>query len=124
MAFKRVIKPNFTAQVKYDLPGDNGERITGEFTGIYLRLPQEEVDQLLTKGSAGKVKDQEVVDKAFRGWGNDVLDENDQPWPYNEDNLKAFLQENVGMRACIVKAFFDNYVLAPAKNSGAPPATS
>ncbi len=82
------------------------------------------MDQLLTKGSAGKVKDQEVVDKAFRGWGNDVLDENDQPWPYNEDNLKAFLQENVGMRACIVKAFFDNYVLAPAKNSGAPPATS
>ncbi|HSV78907.1 MAG TPA: hypothetical protein VLK85_06830 [Ramlibacter sp.] len=124
MGFKQQKKATFTAPVKYDLPGDMGQRITGEFIGTFARLTTTEVEDMLKGCGTGEIKDAQVVERTFRGWGEDVTDESDAPWPFNEDNLKEFLEQNLGMRSCIAKAFFDNYVFAPAKNSAAPSVTS
>lgn len=87
-------------------------------------LTADQVAQVVqTPATATKpLTDQEVVDKWLLNW-DDVVDEHDQPLPYNATNLER-MNKLLGARAAIVESFLSNYVKAPEKNSGRPRDTS
>ena len=73
-------------------------------------------------GGSRPLTDQEAIDTYLLDW-EDVVDENDQPLPYNATNLER-VNKLLGARAAIAGAFLGEFIKAPEKNSGRPRGTS
>lgn len=148
MTFRIAVVPHFWQLVEHELIGDLGTTIKIAFKVKYRRPDQQEVENLvervfdkaraslLASVPAGEpapgdestatppkpITDQEVIDSYVLDW-DDVLGDDDAPLPYTADNL-ARANRLLGVRGAMVRTFLDNFLKAPAKNSGARPATS
>jgi hypothetical protein len=74
-------------------------------------------------GTQPTMNDRAFIAHWLVGFAPDVLDENDQPLPFTQDNVDLLLQQP-GAKVAVINAFFDGYEQAEAKNSGTPPGGS
>lgn len=136
--------PHFWANVSFYLRGDYDQAIEATFKAKFRRLTQDELERLMARIHAARVSanttagdqvavagtpapdqqgarpitDQEIVDSYLLDW-KDMVDDHDEPLPFNPDNLARALQV-LGCRAATVRAFIDAHIKAPEKNSGQP----
>lgn len=145
--------PFFWANVEFDIPGDFGTRLKVSFQAKYRRVEQEEYEALMRRlqaarvvafreqldadsaalvtlgdapadsQSAPRLTDREVIDKYLLGWGSDMLGDDNQPLPFNPENL-ARVERILGCRAAMSRTFFEAHHQAPEKNSETPSDTS
>ena len=108
--FKLALSPTFTASVAIDFQG--GGR--GQFDAVFNRLTQTEIDALSARIAAGEGTDTEIVDQVLAGWSG-VADENGAALDFSPAN-RARVLDVAGVRAAIVRAFFDAFPRAKAKN--------
>lgn len=105
MTFKLSTSPSFEAKVTVSVAG-----LSGAFTARFKRLDQAQMDALHQRLMNSDIGDADIVDEILLGWGNDLLGEDGSPLAQTE---RATLLAVAGMRACIVRAFFEAY--APAR---------
>jgi len=108
--FKIALSDTYTWPVTVDLAEDGGKRHKATFDAEFKRVSQERVDQLVTEPPGDKA----LADEVMVGWSG-VYDANDQELPYSEEN-RAKLLSITGVRAAIVRSFFDSLSGAPRKN--------
>jgi hypothetical protein len=103
----------FEWPVKVDVP-EKGRHITKTFTGVFLLIEQDELNELIGLNRAtsnGEDDDQDqdnpdLVERVFVGWGEDLRDGNKEPIPFSEE-LKEILIKKIIFRRGITKAFFE-----------------
>jgi hypothetical protein len=121
MSFKLAVSKDFAAVVNAEIPGDNAKPQKISFKVRFARLSTSEFDALLkslnTLDDEGKrtLTDQDVVDQVLTDFGDDLLDDNGNALAFTPDNV-ASLCDVHPLRPAIVKAFFDQYLKAQAKN--------
>lgn len=108
MAFKRTLKPTFTAAVVVNVPNDKGGFDKNTFTGTFKRCSTDELTVLRP------LLNEEVVRKTLVGW--DLKDEETkQDVDFNEAELEAILQIAPSPNA-IATAFWETVTGAKTKN--------
>jgi len=112
--FKIATNPTYTAQVKVDLPADNGKTVQKVFSATFKRLSQSELDSVTDRLSAKELTDSGLINEVMVGWG-DVQDENGNQLEFNDTNLAALL-DVFPVRPTIVKTFLATLAGAKAKN--------
>lgn len=108
--FKLTLTPTFTAAVVVEFQG--GARAA--FDATYSRLTQGEVDALSARIEAREATDTEIVDQVLAGWSG-VADEDGAALDFTPAN-RARVLDVAGVRSAIVRAFFDSFPKAKAKN--------
>lgn len=115
----------------YEWPVDvkvpvNGDFETHRFTGVFKHLAHDEakamLERLNQKAEGAKAEDEtNLVDTAtqiaenqielysdiFKGWGNDLTDENGQAIPVTDDAKRALLSQRI-IRDAVIKAHRDS----------------
>jgi hypothetical protein len=105
----------FESQCEINLNG-----FKADFRGIFVLLPNDQVDELIKEGLVSK----DVARKVLVDWVfGDVMDPAGQPVPFSPENLEKLLNRP-GAPLAIVKGFFKGYESATAGNSAAPSAGS
>jgi hypothetical protein len=108
-----------------------GTRYT--FTGHFAFLDQERIDQLtvqtarrgalLKRGEDAPelegVTALAIASEVLIGWGEDVVDDDDQPVPFTAQAADRFLRQQ-GVAAAVVDAWAESLQGAPRGNSKAP----
>lgn len=112
--FKIATNPTYTAQVKVDLPSDNGKTVQKVFSATFKRLSQSELDNVTDRLSAKELTDSGLIGEVLVGW-SDVQDENGTTLEFNDANLAALL-DVFPVRPTIVKTFFASIAGAKVKN--------
>jgi hypothetical protein len=112
--FKIATNPTYAAQVKVDMPGDNGKTVQKVFSATFKRLSQSDLDNLVERLNSKDLSDSALIDEVMVGWG-DVQDESGTPLEFNDTNLAALL-DVYPVRPTIVKTFFASIAGAKAKN--------
>jgi hypothetical protein len=122
MSFKlSAQKPEFSAIVNAEIPGDNGKGQKISFHVKFKRLSMIDyealVERINTKDDEGNrtIKDQELIDDLLVGFGDDLMDDNGNPLEFTPGNVED-LCNIFPIRASLVGAFFAGYVGAKAKN--------
>ncbi|MFZ6644419.1 phage tail assembly chaperone [Undibacterium sp. TJN25] len=106
--------PTFTVPVRVDIIGDNNKTKTSIFKAKFLRLEQNEMDEMRDAINDKTMTDQQVVDKVLVGW-EDVTDAAGQPVEFTPDNLTALLAI-FPTRHSIVRTYFDTVSGSKRKN--------
>lgn len=97
--------PTFQAPVRLSImPSAGGQRQVMEFTAVFARLSQDQLDSLGRRSVAEKWSDRRLAEELLRGWGTDVT-ANDQPLPYTPENREAVLNV-AGCGAAVCSAFY------------------
>ena len=127
MSYKLATTPRFSAEVKAEIPGDNGAATKVKFHVFYKRPTTGEFDELVERINAHKrgvpstdtgltaMSDQDVVDELLVGFGEDLFDDNGNPLEFTRDNVLQ-LCAVFPMRPALVQGFFDGFLKAKAKN--------
>ena len=71
MALHLDQSPTYRWKVEYVIPGENGRDQDESFTGVFQRLPQSEIDDLVARANAADgddLKDREVARELLVGW--------------------------------------------------------
>lgn len=98
----------------------NLQGFKADFRGIFVLLPNDQVDQLLKEGMTSK----DLARKVLVDWVlGDVTDAACQPVSFSAENLERLLNRP-GVPQAIVDAFFWGYESATEGNSAAPSAGS
>lgn len=74
-------------------------------------------------GQLPTMSDREFIDRWLVGFGQDVLDSDDQPMAFTPENVTRLLAQP-GVKQAVLSALFDGYEEAETKNSVTPPAGS
>jgi hypothetical protein len=112
--FKIATNPSYTAQVRVDVPTDNGKSVQKVFSATFKRLSQAELDNLSDRVSAKELNDSTLIDEVMVGWDG-VADENGTPLEFNDQNLAALL--NVfPVRPTLIRTFYNSLNTAKTKN--------
>ena len=114
MSFKIASNPTYKAQVKVELPSDNGKTVSKMFQAIFKRMSQSELDNISERLSAKELTDAALIDEVMVGW-EDVQDEDGNVLEFNDKNL-ATLLDVFPVRPTIVKTFFATINTAKTKN--------
>jgi hypothetical protein len=114
MAFKIATNPTYTAQVKVDIPSDNGKTVPKAFGAVFKRLSQSELDGVSDRLAAKELTDSGLIDEVMVGW-SDVQDEDGTVLEFNDKNLAALL-DVFPVRPTLVKTFFASIAGAKTKN--------
>jgi hypothetical protein len=112
--FKIAQKPSYSVLVNVELPGDKGKSKTVQFTALFKRLSQTEIESIHERANEGELKDTELIDEVLIGWDG-VQDSDGNALDFNDDNL-ATLLDIFPVRPTIVKAFFTSLKGAKEKN--------
>lgn len=120
MSFKLSVSPNFSALINSEIPGDNGRTQRVSFHVRYKRFSTTEYDSLIKRLKVNEdgsrdLSDQDVVDEVLVGFGDDLLDDNNNALAFTPDNVTS-LCDVIPLRSVIVQAFFENHFKAKAKN--------
>lgn len=108
--FKVSVSASYFAPVAIELPGGG----KAAFDAQFKRLTQAEMDKLVERINTGDLDDARLVDEVFVGWVG-VADEDGEALDFSETNKQRLL-DIVPVRACVIKAFFESFAKAKAKN--------
>ena len=124
--FVVATKPTFTAPVIAKVPADGGKFTNVKFSVIFKALEKEAVHDLLKRidhaskaaqkdADLAPIKDREILDEVLEGFCADLVEEDRTPMAFTPANVNR-LCSIYPLEAAMVKSFFDNYVIGPAKN--------
>lgn len=124
MAFVLKQSATYTWPVPLELPTDGGRKERFSFDGVFRRLPQTRINEIIKLARAmelGRAGDDEELDdktaarEILAGWTG-VVDDANEPIPFSEAALNELLEiPTVG--AQIVRAWFDSMELAKKPTS-------
>lgn len=89
--FKISQAGTYTWPVTVKVPANNGTYATHKFTAEFKRLKQSELEDMEKRG----ITDRQYAAEVMAGWGDDVLDVENNPVPFNSETLAQFLDEPV-----------------------------
>ena len=109
-------KSTYRWPVTFKMPNGSGEMQECDFTAEFSRVPQAVIDAFITDGSMQEKLDREksLTEVALVGW-HDVQDAVGDPLAFS-DEAKAQLLSIPGVRAAVVRAYFDSLAGISAKN--------
>ena len=108
MAFKITQKPTFISRVTVETPNQKGGFDKSPFNAEFRRCGMDEIEELR------KLPQKEVLEKVLVGW-SDLIDDDNQPVDFNEDNLRALLNIPPALLA-LGAAFWESLFKAREKN--------
>jgi hypothetical protein len=115
------VSQTYLQPVEVEVPNGGGKTIKHIFKARFKRKTQAELDEIHRRLNALQLKDGEellsddaLLREVMDGW-EDVLDGQDQPQEFNEENL-ATLLDIYPTRPRLVKAFFDSIQTSKRKN--------
>jgi len=111
--FKVAQKETYWWPVTVELPVDGGKREKHTFDAEYKRLSQERLDELAAAARDGQVEDAKLASEILVGWKGIVQDEAELP--FSED-ARTRVFSVPGVRAAVIKCFFESVGGARAKN--------
>lgn len=85
MAFKIALKPTFKARIEVLTPNQKGGHDKSTFMAEFLRTDMEELEEIQSIPQA------EVMRRKLVGW-SDLIDDEDNPVDFNQENLNALLK--------------------------------
>jgi len=111
-----------------NVPENGGTWSRHTFTGIFKRFTKEEADALTERIGEDKPNGEayeplDLVAEVMVGWSNDVVDDNDQPIPYSEKELRELCNLYPMTVGGIYSAWLDSFAKGKEKNSGRRRAT-
>ncbi len=106
MAFSIVTMQNVQVKqpVKFTFDG-NSHEFTAEF-----KLLDDDANEALAESG-----DHEMIKRVLVDWGDDFVDENNKPLPFNDDNLAKCLKVS-WWRTAVLDAYFVAVAVASRKN--------
>ncbi|MDF3024803.1 MAG: hypothetical protein K0R10_2164 [Alphaproteobacteria bacterium] len=108
MAFKLTQKPTFVSRVTVETPNQKGGFDRSAFNVEFRRAGMDEIEELK------KLPGKEVMEKVLVGW-SELLDDDNQPVDFNDDNLRALLNIPPALLA-MSAAFWESLFKAREKN--------
>lgn len=84
-------KPTYTYPITLAVPADGGEVKDVVFTIIFHRLGESALQALQKDIEEKGLTNGEFLKTVVAGWGNDVMDDDKKPLPFNTENLDALL---------------------------------
>ncbi|WP_136414830.1 phage tail assembly chaperone [Herbaspirillum sp. ST 5-3] len=112
--FKIAVNPTYTAEVKVDVPTDNGKTVQRVFEAKFKRPTQTELDSIYKRIKDSELSDAGLIDEVMVGWSA-VADEEGTALEFNPANLAALLEIHP-TRPTIVQTFFSTVHGAKRKN--------
>lgn len=111
MTFKITQKPTFISRVTVETPNQKGGFDRSHFNAEFKRCGMDEIEELK------KLPQKEVMEKVLVGW-TDLIDDDNQPVDFNEDNRRALLNIPNALTAMgsIDGAFWGSLFKAREKN--------
>lgn len=107
--------PTYTVPVKVFIPSNKGKTTPHTFTAKFRRLTMQEIEDMNVQLKEKTLTDTQLLQDVMVGWGDDVMDADGNPLPFNERNFDALL--NVfPTRGTLVQAFMESLNTAAAKN--------
>ena len=110
--FKINNSKTYKFPVKYYYHDDDGDYTEMNFSVDLLRMSQKEYQD--TDFNKPVI---EILNKVLKGW-YDIIDENDNPIPFNTKELKKISDNYSGFAETIFLAFVNSYKDQLAKNLG------
>lgn len=108
MAFKLALTPTYQTKIIVELPAEKGGFEQSTFKAEFKRCDSEDIEELR------KLPGKEVLERVLRGW-SELVDEDNQPVPFNGDTLKAVL--NIPQAAtALAEGFWTSIFKAREKN--------
>lgn len=108
MAFRIAQKPTFITRVTVETPNQKGGFDTSFFNAEFKRIGMDEVEELQKK------KQGEVLMQVLVSW-TDLLDDKNEPVPFNDDNVLVLLNIPQALIA-LKEAFWGSLYKAREKN--------
>ena len=97
--------PTFEACVRWESQAaTGGKRAVHEFTGVFVRLTDDELRDLASAIEGQGLDDRAIAKRLLRGWGEDVTDASGNKLPYTDANVAAVLNV-VGVASAICAAW-------------------
>jgi hypothetical protein len=126
MGFTLQRNPTFSWPVSYRERTDNGKYRQHNFTAVYKRLPQSELEKIQLDYQRLKadiardiyidsIPTREIAAKILVGWSDVFEDDGTTQIPYSEE-LKRELLEVEGLADVLVETYIDSASKAKAKN--------
>lgn len=112
--FKIAATPTYTAEVKVDVPTDNGKTVQRVFQAKFKRPTQSELDNIYKRINDKELTDHALIDEVMVGWDG-VADEEGNALEFSPENLVALLEIHP-TRPTIVQRFFDTVHGSQRKN--------
>lgn len=103
----------WTVPVEY--VDEAGKTVTGEFTAIFKRMRQSEIDGLVKPDGEQTLTDTDFIKLALLGWDG-LTDSDGNTLVFNEENLATFLDTHP-YRQMTIRAWYQSIAGAPRKNS-------
>lgn len=101
--------------VPVEMVDESGKMLTGEFTAIFKRLKQSEIDGLIKPDGQQTLSDGDFIRKVLVGWDG-VTGADGNPLPFNDTAVELFLDTHP-YRQMTIRAWFQSVAGAPRKNS-------
>ena len=102
--FKLDLSPSYFYPVKLAVLDEDGNLQNRVFDAKFVRLSQEEGEELVREADAGKITDRELVDRVLIGWRG-LSDAAGAAMPFGPQ-CKEMVLKIAGMRGAIVRSFF------------------
>lgn len=112
MTFKLTQSPTFRQPVQLHLRGEDGKVVEIEFTGIFRRREQTEIDSYVERN----VDNDTIARENMTGWENGPDGDDGKPLAFSAENLDLVTSKIHGMRVAISQAFFEGNNAATRKN--------
>lgn len=109
--FKISQSETYSWPVRVQIPTDEGKFHTHSFTAYFRRVPQSRFEELL----ANDARDRDIAAVVMAGWGDDVVDVDDNPVAFSDAALAQFL-DFPGVAAAVVIAYAESLQGAKRKN--------
>lgn len=90
MAFKLRKSDDFEFPVEVEEPTASGLEKSG-FVGRFKRMTADKVSQIFRGNGLGEVSDREIAEQVLIGWGEDLVDDEGKPLPFNKATKKLLL---------------------------------
>jgi hypothetical protein len=114
MTFVLKQSTSYTWPIKLVIPVDGGRKETHTFDGVFKRLPQSRIDEVLSlardvergRAEADEVEDQSLAREILIGWSG-VVDDDGEDVPFSESSMKQLL-EIPTVAGQVIKQFFES----------------
>lgn len=112
--FKIGLSDNYRWPVKVVVPTDDGKTLTQDFTAVFKRITQTQVEAFTADLIAAKITDKDIVKQVLIGWQN-IVDDNGNQVPFSE-TLRDQILDGAGIATQIGAIFLDSFRTGREKN--------
>jgi hypothetical protein len=112
--FKIDLSDDYAYPVTLEIRDEKGRVKREQFTARFKRLPQTELDELMSQARDQQISDAELASKVLSGWEG-IADADGNPIPYN-DVMRESVLDVFPVRPSVIAAWFESLTGAKRKN--------